>query len=220
MLPEIPGDFSIRGTRLVNDMWRHWNWNYWSLRLWNSWAGWFHMQLGISCFFYHCRFVLELGLRLPIASFVLALNKYYSFSTWFEIYHTTSLLLINIVVQRAQNFIYRSNLFWNRMNSSEIWPSLSPWSDQTKALIETSRCPPAQASLTSICTGEPVGLTSCLLPSESPGFRKSLFKQVPSDFRDTQRGRSPKSWHLPVLQVKLLAIGQRSVYKGTYNASV
>jgi hypothetical protein len=95
------------------------------------------------------------------------------------------------------------------------------------ALIGSNKGPHRDVSVPS-STGEfdlhlhrgPVGLTSCLLPSESPGFRKSLFKQVPSDFRDTQRGRSPKSWHLPVLQVKLLAIGQRSVYKGTYNASV
>ena len=53
-----------------NDMWRPWNWIPW---LWNSWAGWFHMHLGISCFFYHCRLCWNLD-RLPIASFVHVLD--------------------------------------------------------------------------------------------------------------------------------------------------
>lgn len=108
-------------------------------------------------------------------------------------YHTTSLLLINIIVQRAQNFIYRSNLFWNRMNSSEIWPSLSPWSDQRPssrrlgALQHRRVWPP-------FAPGNPSVWPRVSCPNVTRIHKKkSLFKQVPSDFRDTQRGRSPKS---------------------------
>jgi len=94
-----------------------------------------------------------------------------------DTYHTIDIIAADFFFLFETTHCWRSNPLCNELDSI-VWISWRPYEFEwnlvisrlyrIKARTETSRCPPAQASLTSICPGEPVVLTSCSLPQMSP----------------------------------------------------